>query len=105
MQDKTFYNKEITIEKITLSQIDRIGQMRNLGSSNKHHFLEEIDSLVLIYLPMKIAEQAMVYKKDKNVTRSSTLETIDEYYIFIKALMEKNNIAWGTRRILVGSLE
>ena len=105
MQDKTFYNKEITIEKITLSQIDRIGQMRNLGSSNKHHFLEEIDSLVLIYLQMKIAEQAMVYKKDKNVTRSSTLETIDEYYIFIKALMEKNNIAWGTRRILVGSLE
>lgn len=105
MENKSFYNKEITVEKITLSQIDRIGQMRNLGISNKHHFLEEIDSLVLIYLPMKIAQQAMKYKKDNDVARSSDLSDMDEYYIFIKALMEKNNIAWGTRKIMMGSLD
>jgi len=105
MQDKFFYNKEITIEKITLSQIDRIGLMRNLGSSNKHHFLEEIDSLVLIYLPIKIAEQAIEYKKTNNITRSSSLDDIDNYYVFIKTLMEKKHIAWGTRKIIMGSLE
>jgi len=105
MKDKTFFNKEITIEKITLAQLDRIGQMRNLGTSNKHHYMEELDSLVLIYLPEKIATKALEHKKKFDVTRKSPIDVMDEYYLFIKRLMEESNIAWGTRRIITGSLE
>lgn len=105
MKDKTFYNKEITIEKITLGQLDRIGQMRNLGTSNRHYYMEEIDSLVLVYLPESIASDALEYKRKLKLTRESPIEEIDNYYLYIKHLMEKKNIAWGTRKIITGSLE
>ena len=47
----------------------------------------------------------MEYKKKHNITCSSNIEDMDEYYFFIKNLMEKKHIAWGTRKIIMGSLD